>query len=381
MNERGFALVTCLLLIAMVLILSAIASQSITSDLKVAGTDRSMKQAFSIAESGTEEARARMSPVSTALITDGIPSSNTWETYIGTLNRCQQMGYVSSNSSHFRYDSVSGLNYTVKIAHKVNATGQVLRWGDTNEDGKYEESTTTGEPIYVITSIGRNSGAAKSVRIEAARTPPITSISALYTKSNLVIKGNSTYISGNEGGVNGPGVISKGSITENSSPTIEGEPRTEPNSTKDIDVGAMIDANKAKANFSLNSPGTMTGMNWGTPTAGATPQSPLACATDNVVYINGNVKLAGGTTGCGMLMVDGNLELNGGFQWYGPILVRGSLSFTGGGEKNVTGGILAGGSGSVDDIGGNAVILHSNSALHQVTGKMPLTVLRWSEVF
>ena len=381
MNERGFALVTCLLLIAMVLILSAIASQSITSDLKVAGTDRSMKQAFSIAESGSEEARARMSPVSTALITDNSPSSTTWEAYIGTPSRCQQMGYDSSNGNHFLYASVSGLNYTVKIAHKVNATGQVLRWGDTNEDGKYEESTTTGEPIYVITSIGRNSGAAKSVRIEAARTPPITTISALYTKNDLVLKGSSTYISGNEGTETGPGVISKGTISTSGSPTVLGTPPTEMNCTKDIDVGAMIDANRARANFSYNSTGTMTGMNWGTPTAGATPQSPLACGADNVVYINGNVKLAGGTTGCGMLMVDGNLELNGGFQWYGPILVRGSLSFTGGGEKNVTGGILAGGTGNVDDIGGNAVILHSNSALHQVIGKMPLTVLRWSEVF
>lgn len=85
--------------------------------------------------------------------------------------------------------------------------------------------------------------------------------------------------------------------------------------------------------------------------------------------------------GCGLLMVDGNLEVNGGFQWYGPILVRGSLSFTGGGEKNVTGGILAGGTGSVDDIGGNAVILHSSSAMTQVIGKMPLSVLRWLEVF
>jgi type II secretory pathway pseudopilin PulG len=381
MNEKGFALITCLLLIAMVLILSAIASQSITSDLKVAGTDRSMKQAFSIAESGSEEARARMSPVSTALIPDGNPAGTAWEAYIGTASRCQQMGYDSSNSNHFRYDSVSGLNYAVKITHKVNAAGQLLRWGDTNEDGKYEENITTGAPIYVITSIGRNSGAAKSVRIEAARTPPITTISALYTKNNLVLKGNSTYISGNEGTETGPGVISKGTISTSGSPTILGTPPTEPNCTKDIDVGAMIDANRARANFSYNSTGTMTGMNWGTPTAGATPQLPLACGADNVVYINGNVKLAGGTMGCGMLMVDGNLELNGGFQWYGPILIRGSLSFTGGGEKNVTGGILAGGTGSVDDIGGNAVILHSNSALNQVIGKMPLTVLRWSEVF
>jgi hypothetical protein len=381
MNEKGFALVTCMLLIAAVLILSAIASLSITSDLKVAGTDRYMKQAFSIAESGTEEARARLSPVSTAPIPDGIPTSTTWEAYIGTPIRCQQMGYDSSNGSHLLYNSVSGLNYTVKITHKVNATGQVLRWSDTNEDGKYEENTTKGEPIYVITSIGRNSGAAKSVRIEAARIPPITSISALYTKSNLVIKGSSTYISGNEGTETGPGVISKGSITENGGPTVLGDPPTVSNSPNDIDVGYMIDANKAKANYSLNSTGTMTGMNWGTPTAGATSQSPLTCAADNVVYINGNVKLSGGTMGCGMLMVDGNLEINGGFQWYGPILVRGSLSYTGGGEKNVTGGILAGGTGSVDDIGGNAVILHSNSALHQVTGKMPLTVLRWVEVF
>ncbi len=380
-NERGFALITCLLLIAMVLILSAIASQSITSDLKIAGTDRFMKQAFSIAESGTEEARARLSMVSTSPISDSNPTGTTWQAYIGTQSSCEQMGYQSGNSNHVRYDSISGLNYTVKITHKVNASGQVLRYGDANEDGKYEEGSTTGDPIYVITAIGRNSGAAKSVRIEAARTPPITSISALYTKSNLVIKGSSTYISGNEGTVPGPGVISKGSITENGSPTIEGTPKTESNSTKDIDVGSMIDANRKSALFSYNSPGTMTGMNWGTPTAGATPQSPLACATDNVVYINGTVKLAGGTMGCGMLMVDGNLEINGGFQWFGPILVRGSLSFTGGGEKNVTGGILAGGTGSVDDIGGNAVILHSNTALHQVIGKMPLTVLRWVEVF
>ena len=381
MNERGFALVTCILMIAMVLILSAIASQSITSDLKVAGTDRSMKQAFSIAESGTEEARARMSPVSTSPITDGSPASTTWETYIGTPSRCQQLGYDSSNSNHFRYDSVSGLNYTVKINHKVNGSGQVLLWGDTNTDGKYEENTTKGEPIYVITSIGRNSGAARSVRIEAARTPPVTSVSALYTKNNLVIKGSSTYISGNEGTETGPGVVSKGSIAENGNPSILGDPPTLSNSPIDIDVGAMIDANKAKAGYSYNSPGTMTGMNWGTPTAGATSQSPLACGADNVVYISGNAKLAGGTKGCGMLMVDGNLELNGGFQWYGPILVRGSLSYTGGGQKNVTGGILAGGTGSVDDIGGNAVVLHSNSALHQVIGKMPLTVLRWVEVF
>ncbi len=380
-NNKGFVMVICLLLIAAVLILSIIASQSITSDLKMAGTDRYMKQAFTIAENGLQEARARLSPVSTAVIPDINPASTIWEAYIGELSKCQAMGYQTGNSNHFRYDTVSDPNYSVKITHKVNGSGQVLRLADTNADGKYEENTATGEPIYVITSFGRNKGAIKSVRVEAARTLPVTTVSTLYTKQNLVIKGNSTYISGNEGAQKGPGVISKGSITQNGTPTLIGDPPIVQNSPIDIDVGSMIDANKSKANYSINNPGTITGANWGTPSAGATPQTPLTCNADNVVYLNGNAKLAGGSMGCGMLMVDGNLEINGGFKWYGPILVRGSISFTGGGEKNVTGGILSGGTGSVDDIGGNVVILHSNTALDQVIEHMPLTVLRWMEVF
>jgi Tfp pilus assembly protein PilX len=381
MNQKGFAMVVCLLLIGAIMILGVIAAQSITSDLKLAGTDRYMKQAFSIAESGIEEARARLSAASTAPIPDGYPTSTAWEAYIGELSKCQALGYQTGNSNHFRYDSISGLNYAVKIIHKVNGSGQVVRWADTNSDGKYEENTATGDPVYVITAIGRTRGAAKSVRIEAVKTPPITSVSTLYAKENLVVKGSSTYVSGNEGAQTGPGIVSKGTISENGSPTIVGNPPTVQNSPIEIDVGAMIDANKQKANYTYNNPGTMTGANWGTPTEGATSQTPLTCGADNVVYINGNAKLAGGSKGCGLMMVDGNLEVNGGFQWYGPILVRGSISFTGGGEKNVTGGILAGGTGSVDDIGGNAVILHSNSAMTQVIGKMPLSVLRWQEMF
>ena len=247
-----------MLLIAAVLILSAIAAQSITSDLKVAGTDRYMKQAFSIAESGTEEARARLSPVSTSPISDSNPASATWEAYIGTQSRCEQMGFQSGNSNHVRFDNISGLNYTVKITHKVNATGQVLRWGDTNEDGKYEESTTTGEPIYVITSIGRNSGAAKSVRIEAAPTPPITTISALYTKDSLLIKGSSTYISGNEGTETGPGVVSKGSIATNGSPSVLGTPPTVFEQPQRHRCRGHDRRQQGRADWNLNSTGTMT---------------------------------------------------------------------------------------------------------------------------
>ena len=78
--------------------------------------------------------------------------------------------------------------------------------------------------------------------------------------------------------------------------------------------------------------------------------------------------------------MDGDLDINGGFQWYGIVLVTGSVVFHGGGEKNVTGGILAGGSVSADVVGGNASIVYCSQAGNQ-TLYLPLITLRWAELF
>jgi hypothetical protein len=79
-------------------------------------------------------------------------------------------------------------------------------------------------------------------------------------------------------------------------------------------------------------------------------------------------------------LVDGDLNVNGGFQWYGIILVTGSVVFSGGGEKNVTGGILAGGTVSADVVGGDASIVYCSQAGNQ-PNDLPLITLRWVELF
>ncbi len=107
----------------------------------------------------------------------------------------------------------------------------------------------------------------------------------------------------------------------------------------------------------------------------------------NIVYFNmqqtKTLKLAGGSHGAGILLVDGNLELNGGFKWYGLIIATGSVDFTGGGEKNITGGVMAGESATVQvDIGGNAGIIYCSIVQDQIRQRVsPLRMARWRDVF
>src|SRR2546430_12006052 len=89
-----------------------------------------------------------------------------------------------------------------------------------------------------------------------------------------------------------------------------------------------------------------------------------------------SLKLSGGTQGCGILLVDGDLEINGGFSWYGPVLVTGSITYTGGGNKNVSGALIAGDSLTAhietNDIGGNATALNCSAAISNSTQMRPL---------
>jgi hypothetical protein len=96
------------------------------------------------------------------------------------------------------------------------------------------------------------------------------------------------------------------------------------------------------------------------------------------------LKLAGGTQGCGILLVDGNLAVNGGFSWYGPVLVTGSITYDGGGNKNITGALLAGDQLTAqietNDIGGNATILNCSAAITNASQNSPLLRLNWQQM-
>jgi Tfp pilus assembly protein PilX len=395
-NEKGAVLITGLLLILVLTILSMAAMMSTATELKIAANDRTSKKIFYVSEAGLEDARSRLQTGSSSFpIYDSQFSNPGWTAFVGTEEKSTEKGFQSGSSDHVRYDQLNpAMEYVTTITHKLDASGNILKWGDSNTDGIPEENTTVGENIFVITSEGYDSnGASKPLRIEAAKHPIITAPAALYTKSDTTIQGASTFVLGTDpcGNSPVPAIISMQAVGTNGLPTIEGADSEisggpiEQHSPKNIDIPSMIKRFKRSTTNSYNvNSATLTGMTWGTPVEGFTQQDPLSCDESNIVYFNTNstyVKLNAFTSGCGILMIDGDLAVQGGFYWYGVVLVTGSITFTGGGGKNVTGAMLAGGSVSADLVGGDANIIYCSSAIRNQTQYMPLVTLRWLELF
>jgi hypothetical protein len=141
---------------------------------------------------------------------------------------------------------------------------------------------------------------------------PISSIlppAALYAKPHH-IQGNSTSVLGMDqcGGADVPGVLTQATVSQTGHPTITGSPPIVENSGLGLDISTMVKQFSQNPQYAYNmSSATLTNMVWGTPVPGATPQSASSCSQRYVVSFNTSstyVKLAGGTSGCGMLIVD-----------------------------------------------------------------------------
>ena len=214
-------LVVGLLIIMVLTLLITTAVMTTTTDLKITGNYKTSEMAFYAAEAGIEEARARMRATftpttgATGLIVDTDPTNAAWSVTIGASGT-----YTSIQSA---------LVYTVTIAHQTSG-GAVLYWGDTNNDGLNERSTTSGAKmrnIYLVTSTGYAAGAQKTITVEMTRLPPITAPAALYVEAVTTIQGSSTNVIGVDqcGGASLPGVVTtlaETTVNENGNPNVCG---------------------------------------------------------------------------------------------------------------------------------------------------------------
>jgi Tfp pilus assembly protein PilX len=390
-NERGIVTGVALLLLAALALLGTTAAVVTSTDLLIGGNYKLSEQAFYAAEAGVEEARARLRGSAAAKINDAAPSSTAWKAYIGTLGMAQAKGFNSGSSSHSRVDSLqTNMNYIVEIRHKVAVDDptKVMYW-----DGILKRNTSAGANIYLVTSTGYTGNSNRTVEAEVARASPLTVPGPLYVEANANIQGSSTFIIGadpatGEDPCGGPAVAAvtttnaASSVQIHEKANVTGSPLVKEYGV-DLDIEAMVNSLKQQANFSYNvTSDTHTGMNWGTPTIIADTK-PSTCSVHNIVYYNTNgtgIKLAGGSSGCGILLVDGDLDVNGGFAWHGVVVVTGSLKYTGGGKKQVTGGMLAGENADADvDVGGSASIVYCSSAVNSQTVKLPLRILSWRD--
>lgn len=395
-TESGAVLAIALMFLTILAMLGTTALNLTGTDVQIGGNYKAGLKAFYAAQAGLEEARERLCQNSAYPINDNHPTNTTWTAFIGTDIKSQKKGYDSSNGNHIRVASLqTDLDYTVKITHLLDPTGNIVYWGDEDGDGICEKTTTSGPDmrnIYLTISYGAFGSAQKTVVAEMTPRPPVTVPAPLYVNASTTIQGSSTHIIGTNHpscgtGDDLPGIASTlppGSVTQHGNPEIVGV-----NGPDDIvyngtpmDIQAMVDALKQSPDFSYTvTSATHTGMNWGTPTPGDTLQDALSCSEHNVVYYDTggtDIRLSGGCTGCGILLIEGDLSIYGNFLWYGPILVTGSVIFTGGENKNVTGTLLAGGSVDADMVGGNANIVYCNDAIDQGAYR-PLMLLTWKE--
>ncbi|MDP3097416.1 MAG: pilus assembly PilX N-terminal domain-containing protein [Syntrophales bacterium] len=392
-DEKGMILVVSLMMISALLLLGTTAVMTSTTDMKINANYKTGIQAYYAAEAGLEEARARLRATflpatgATGRIVDLSPTSATWSASI-----CPTCTYTSSQSA---------ITYTASIVHSTNAGGSILYYWDANGDGTPERTTTakTDMNIYLVTSTGSASGAQKTIEIEMTRLPPITVPGPLYVEANTKIMGSSTSIVGTDGcGTdNKPGVVTTlagTTVTQSGNPVVAGTPPIA-SSSANMNVNAMLDSQKGAANYSYDytSNQVMTGMHWGTPVmvVGAPDTTPSTCdvSPPNIVYFNmhdtSSIKLSGGSSGCGILLVDGDLEVSGGFSWNGLIMVTGSVTFTGGAadKKNITGGVVAGNevdaSLDLDVIGGSISLVYCSTAINNLTAQQPLKRMSWKE--
>jgi hypothetical protein len=130
--------------------------------------------------------------------------------------------------------------------------------------------------------------------------------------------------------------------------------------------GASLDPRPA---FDANDNCNITDqLNWGSPT------SADACSTwFPIMYAPGSVRITGGGTGQGILLVDGDLEMSGGFTFYGAVVVLGKITVTGTGG-HVRGTLLSFGGGSFGSMGqliGDATVQYSSCAIDRAVKGNP----------
>ncbi len=388
-EERGMVLVIGMLLLLVVTLMGISALNTSTYDIRISGNERASVQAFYVAEAGINEFMGRFRASATNKITDSDPSNPTWKLLLAKDpgKGATPIGYVSGDPNSIP-SLQNDLDFGVEIRHKVDEANKVTEYG--------------GVPIYILRSHGFTpDGGHKVLEVELIKSPNYDPPSALYSERPVRVRGNSTYISGNDvcGTTNKPGITTTTtttpSVIESGTPSIDGAPPKVTHASTllpaNLPLTEMVGYLKSDANFkySYNENQTLTNYSdsWGTPTSSDTTVPITYTGPMNIVYFNlqgtQTLKLTGDCHGAGILLIDGNLEINGGFTWYGVILATGAMGYTGIGRRNVTGGIMAGENATKEiEIDENTGILYCSTVSNRLTEIVPpLKITRWREVF
>jgi hypothetical protein len=339
-NDHGSVIVIALMLLAISSIIGVISSNITRTDLTLTNSYIQQKQAFYAAESGLNHAAAIMGEITAD------PDDPEWSTTVAGA-------------------MPTGERYSVLVKHKV-FRGSVVKWGDPNGDFVFEECTAcSGKPVERIISTGFSRGAAEQsvaaeVYSEALFADPPA---AVYVGgASFENKGRASVIEGEYGYIVEKATCSEIADVVTTFHALPGYEATDfrgrtglrPalfNKQRPYPVARVINKLKDRAEpvSARNNLVLGSSENYG------------------LYYSPGNFNMRN-LSGYGMLLIEGNADIGGYIGWHGLILVKGNARLHGGGNKEVYGAFLAGGS---MEINGGPEIYYDCRETNHIKNKFP----------
>ncbi len=396
-GERGIALVMALVSLLVVAVIAVVLMTSLNIERRVSGSDLRDAQALNLAEAGVGEALARIrnfditlsqaNPRSVAQIfldsAGSVPVLGTDSTAIETKQPAGQ--WLTYSSSTKGPDALT-------IEFKTDPGKSKIYRYDTNLAQPIQ--TTSGLPIYRITSTGTKGTSRVRIVTEVIQKPYNVSVKGAFAAGVPISFGGNSHVCGNNhststptgtlvpacaayeiGGLAQalPGGWSTTTVSSGGSSTVQGNPAMSPNNTNMFYAGPWEMFGMGQSEY----------YSWVGAPVSTEPNPP-----NGIIYLDnnttaqdqsGNFAYHGGD-GEGYMYVDGDMHINGNFNYRGLIYVEGDLAING--TCWILGGLVCRGKTSVNIANGNFTVLYSADAIAQALAKYggQFVTLAWRQV-
>jgi type IV pilus assembly PilX-like protein len=411
--ERGVALVMALLVLLVMALLAAVLMMSVSINRKVAGHDLRMAQALNNAEAGVSEVLARIR--SGDIVLSAANPRAVGQIYLCPAGSVPVLG-TDSIAVETKQPVGEWLNYSpagrgpdpLTVKFKTNAARTLIYRYDPSLPNPVQ--TSTGIPIYVVTSTGKEGTAVKRVVTEVIAKPfQVLAKGAFVADHTIDYVGNAVVCGYNhradtppwtgEDGRDGPAVGTANKPCHGG--TVPFKPNYETGfgdlygswtSGGTNNGGGAYQNGVPSANVS-NQVGFYTGpwdalgigqpdfYSWVGAPRTAVPTNLNAITyldNDNTAQNQSGAWSIHGMAGEGMLYVDGDLTLNSTFVYKGLVYIEGDLKLNG--QAWILGGLIVRGKADVT-MNGGATVLFSSEAILLALSKYggQFVTLSWRE--
>jgi len=402
-GQRGIALVMALLVLLVISLLSITLLMTVNVDTKIASSNVRDTQALAFAEAGISEACSR--------IRNGdIPTNSNARQVAQIFNAAPgsvpvlgvdsvALATAQPAGQWLPYSTIGKADSVLTVQYKTNAARTLIYRYDPNKNPAVQ--TTSGYPIFVITSTGRKGASIRKITAEVMQKPVYTNIKGALTGNTSIEFDGNAVICGHNHRADTP--VGKGEVGRMVPDGCDENPgmnqwETGSGDLTGIWTGDII--NNGGSAQSFGSPAQQSGQpgfyagpwdaiglsqaeffSWIGPPVTHEPDPPTG-----IIYLD-NDGIGGNQSGSfafhnvdgeGLLYVDGDLTLNSDFAWKGLVYIEGDLKLNG--NAWILGGIVVRGRSGLKT-NGAATLLYSEDAIKQQIAKYggQMVVLAWRE--